>query len=446
MKIMKKVPLLLILIVLIWMGAHYFTPLNSSVKLNTTPDPGTLSSFHLSNHDATFTGSDFEILDTQIERFLTRENLMGGASVAVSYQGRLVYSKGYGWADREEGKNVEPYQLFRIASVSKLLTAVGIMKLQEQGLLNLDDHVFGPQGILNDTQYLDYLDKRVEKITVRHLMNHSAGWTTRYGDQMFMAPSIAQTLQIPLPIGIEDIIAFSLSKRLHFEPGSNSCYSNLGFAILGEIITKKADMPYEQYIQSQILYPMGIFDMRLGGSYKEERRELEVKYYESDTLYLVDDYCGHQQRVRRSYGGTDIHTLGAAGGWIASSTDLMKLLLALDGFDEVPDILSKKSLETMADTQNHKFSPLGWRKTDPSGWYRTGTLSGTSALLARRPDKLNYVVVLNCANHKGPSLANEINKLLVNSLRSVADWPRHDLFEKDQTWVSYKKRIPDHLN
>ncbi|MBP8790751.1 MAG: beta-lactamase family protein [Breznakibacter sp.] len=444
MKILFKVPILLTCILIIWMCSHYFFPLSSTVSATYSAESSHFSSFHITNDGVT--DDRFSELDRQMTQFLSKENLMGGASVSVSHQGQLIYSKGYGWADREKGIAVEPCQLFRVASVSKLLTGVGVMKLVEQGVLSLDDKVFGPEGILNDSVYLNYLDKRVEKITVFQLLNHSGGWTTRWGDPMFMSQVIAAKQQIPLPINMEDIIVYMLSKRLHFEPGTSSSYSNFGFAILGEVISKVAGMPYEKFIQSQILYPLGIFDMRLGRSYKEERLDLEVKYYESDTLYLVDDFCGRDEKVRRSYGGTDIHTLGAAGGWVASSTDLMKLLLALDGFPQVPDILSETSLKTMADNHNNQFSPLGWRKTDENGWYRTGTLAGSSALLVRRIDGVNYVVVLNCANHKGPSLANEIHKVMEKSLRTIGSWPNRDLFENDQAWANYKLRVPDYIN
>ena len=60
------------------------------------------------------------------------------------------------------------------------------MKLVEEEGLNLDAKVFGPDGILNDSIYLNYRDEEVEEITIHHLLNHSGGWTTRWGDQMFM--------------------------------------------------------------------------------------------------------------------------------------------------------------------------------------------------------------------------------------------------------------------
>lgn len=79
---------------------------------------------------------------------------------------RLIYSKGYGFADEEENVPMDVMHVFRIASISKLITAVAIMKLQEEGKLTLQDRVFGPEGILNDTIFSDIKDPRTTKITV----------------------------------------------------------------------------------------------------------------------------------------------------------------------------------------------------------------------------------------------------------------------------------------
>ena len=108
-------------------------------------------------------------------------------------------------------------------------------------------------------------------------------------------------------------------------------------------------------------YPLGIFDMQLGGSHLNERAELEVKYYEANTSVVVDDYANPNMKATRTYGGNDFKTLGAAGGWIASSTDLMKLLLSIDGYETVPDILLESSIQSMVVPVATGFSPLGWR-------------------------------------------------------------------------------------
>lgn len=105
-------------------------------------------------------------LDSIMARYMKRWEL-NGAQLAVSRNDSLLYVKGYGWADRERNVPMEPHHIMRMASVSKLVTAVGIMKLREMGRLKLSDKVFGPTGILNDTAYTNVIrDKRYFTITV----------------------------------------------------------------------------------------------------------------------------------------------------------------------------------------------------------------------------------------------------------------------------------------
>lgn len=277
-------------------------------------------------------------------------------------------------------------------------------------------------------------------ITVRHLLEHSGGWTTRRGDQMFMPTVIAGSLNKSLPVSKSDIIRFALNKKMHFTPGQSSYYSNLGYMILGEVIAKVSGTDYEQYIKTNILFPLGIFDMCLGGSYLNERAELEVKYYEPSPTFLVADCMGGREEVLRSYGGNDMHALGAAGGWIASSTDLMKLLLAIDGFDSHPDFLKKESVQAMVDTTDNKYGPLGWRHIRNGAWLRTGTLAGSSALMVRKDDGTSYVALFNTGSWKGPALADDIAQTMDKGLNKIEHWPEYNLFEMDNTWTASHKR------
>lgn len=345
----------------------------------------------------------FEVIDNNVTRFL-KKNQLAGASVSVVKDGKLVFTKGYGYADKEKSIQVQPYNLFRIASVSKLVTAVAVMKLVEDKKLTLNSYVFGKNGILNDSIFLGYKDPKMEHITVRQLLNHSAGFTNRYGDPMFIPTVIAKKMNIDFPVQKEDIIRFMLTKRLHYPPGTMSSYSNFGYAILEEVIEKTSGMDYERFVKTNVLYPLEIFDMQIGGSYPSERRDLEVKYYEPEDAYLVEDHMGNDQKVPRCYGGNDIKTLGAAGGWIASTTDLLRLIVAIDGFDTPSDILSSNSIHEMSTTELVGGSPLGWRGVKKHYWYRTGTLAGTSALVVRQDDGLSYAIVFNTNSWKGRNL------------------------------------------
>jgi CubicO group peptidase (beta-lactamase class C family) len=373
---------------------------------------------------------EFGFIDDQMQKFINKWGI-AGASVAIAKDDRMVFAKAFGYADKENLLKAEPYHLFRVASVSKLVTAVGIMKMVENGMISLESNVFGPDGILNDSTFLNYIDKRVEKITVKQLLEHSAGWTNRYGDHMFMPTVIAQKLKKKLPIDENDIIRFALAHKLHFEPGSFSSYSNLGYAVLGKVIEKVSGMGYEEYIKSSVLFPLGIYDMCIGGSHLYERKELEVKYYESDNSILVEDYTGTGNLVPRSYGGNDIKCLGAAGGWIASSTDLMRLMLAINGNPKFKDILYNESIEQMVINENLQKSPLGWRRVNEREWVRTGTLASTSALMVHRHDGISYVIVINTGSWKGADFTLEMERSMNKIVQSISHWPEYDLLQLD---------------
>jgi CubicO group peptidase (beta-lactamase class C family) len=413
------------------MATKYITgPSIQSFGTDFTPPEPSATSLRISG----FFSDDivFESIDQSVNSFLSR-NDMAGASVSIAKDGKLVFSKGYGWADQDNRVRTEPYHLFRVASVSKLITAAGIMKLVENGKISLDDHVFGPDGILNQSPYNVYIDQNVEDIKVAHLLNHSGGWTNRWGDPMFIPHAVARGLDKELPVDGTDIIRYMLGKRLHFKPGTMSSYSNLGYAILGKVIEKASGDDYESYIKTNILYPLGIFDMRVGGSYLTERAELEVKYYEPADTYLVIDHSSNE-KVARCYGGNDIQTLGPAGGWLASSTDLLKFMLAIDGMDFPNDILEKESVKRMVTPDKKYLDPMGWRGVRKDYWYRTGTLAGTSALMVRKENGISYVVLFNSSTWKGPMLSIDIRRMMDRALNKTDEWPEYNLFDLASSW------------
>jgi CubicO group peptidase (beta-lactamase class C family) len=376
----------------------------------------------------------FEALENRIAFLLNRFD-MKGASVAVAREGRLVYARGIGYADLEAEELAGPGHMFRVASVSKLITAITIMKMKESGLLDLEDRVFGREGILNDSIYLDYTDRRVENITVRQLLNHSAGWSRRFGDHMFMNHHIARAMDVDGPVNTSDIIRFALNKRLHYNPGSGTSYSNLGYAILGEVISGITGMSYEDYVRKSILLPLGIVDMRLGKNLEAERFDNEVKYYEQSNAFTVNSIYDISDMVLKSYGGNDIETLGAAGGWIASAAELLRLVVAVDGQNDVPHILSQESIDLMTDYGLSGGQLMGWTDTDRQGnYWRTGTFAGTSALVMRQNNGLTWAVLFNSSTYRGTTLAREIRRQVQPALNNIEHWPHHDLFYYAETF------------
>ena len=371
--------------------------------------------------------SMFETAEKGVEWFMKSWDIKG-TSVAIARDGKLLYARGFGYASLSDSLTVEPYHRFRVASVSKLVTAVAVMRLQEEGKLSVYDHVFGPDGILDDTLFANPKDRRVNDITVGHLLAHEGGWSQRYGDQMFMPEVIARTLGVPLPIDIKTITRFALSKNLHFKPGTGQSYCNLGYSILGLVIEKASGMDYEAYCKKEILEPIGIYDMALGHNLPEDALPLEVSYYEVENATPKPSVYGTGEMLPASRGGNDIEALGAAGGWLATAPDLIRLLLAVDGFDNPKDILSPESIEFMTDVYNG-FAPVGWRATTINGaWWRTGSFSGTTAMMKRLPDGTSWVVLMNSSAWNGPELTSDIDRMMAKFLLRVKEWPAEDLF------------------
>ena len=366
-----------------------------------------------------------------IKNFLDRWNIVG-ASVAITKNERLIYAKGFGYADKENNEKVQPKHLFRVASISKLITAVSVMHLKEQDRLDLNDKVFGEEGILNDAKFLDIRDSRVKDITVYHLLTHSAGWDRYGGDPVFMPYTIRREMDIELPIDLETTIKYTLSKRrLDFTPGTRSSYSNFGYAVLGKVIEKITGMNYEFFVTSRILNPLGIYDMHMGHARLSDRFPNEVKYYLNSRYKTTFSSFHYRKRVPRYYGGTNLQVLGAAGAWVASPAELVKFLVHIDGSPVKKDILSDESLRQMTHTKPG-YKPIGWLSVSYNGvWKRSGTLAGTSALMKRCSDGYSWVMLINTSNNQGHDFTYEIDETMSEFINRVEDWPKHDLFEYD---------------
>jgi CubicO group peptidase (beta-lactamase class C family) len=368
-------------------------------------------------------------VDVLVNSFLEKNNIMG-ASVAITDHEKLVYAKGFGIANNETGENVQPGHLFRIASCSKLITAVAILHLFEQGHLSLTDTVFGKNGILNDTRFLNYKDPKIELITVSDLLNHTAGWSKSQGDPVFNSVYIASRMKSEKPSDLDMIIEYTLKEKLRYTPGRHYSYSNYGYALLGRIIEKVSGMKYEDYVIANILRPAGIYDMHIGHNLYQEKFPNEVKYFEPAGSAYSLAVDGSDQMVPMAYGGNDFNLLGAAGGWIASAPELAKLLTYIDGFDIQPDILNKETIHMMTNHDLAGAGLYGWRGADNHGtWWRTGTLSGTTALLMRQENGINWVILLNSSAYKRNRLHSRLSRTMFASVYRTTKWPEINLFE-----------------
>ena len=368
-------------------------------------------------------------LDRKMNAYLRRWQIKG-ASLAITRNDSLVYAKGYGWADEEKKVEMGPGHILRMASVSKLITATGIMVLQDKGLLSIKDTVFGPSGILRDSLFTSVIkDRNYDRITVEHLLRHQGGF---YRDPLFSSRDVMNQMRLDCPPCKEDFFRLVLSRRLRFAPGTWQKYSNFGYLLLSEIIEEVSGKPYEQFIREDVLAPAGCYDMHIAGNYYEDRRENEVRYYthEGDGKF-IEDYSGNGQMVERCYGGNNVPLLSGAGAWCGSPAEIARLVASIDGRPEVPDIISESSFKQMIEYFDKETFSLGWNDTTPEkGWSRTGTLSGTSALVKHFPDGECWILITNTSTYKGPGQARYTDALF-KQCRSLysGKLPKRNLFE-----------------
>ncbi|MGI9012994.1 MAG: serine hydrolase domain-containing protein, partial [Phycisphaerales bacterium] len=377
-----------------------------------------------------------EPFDDLFTTFLA-EHKIPGASVCISRDGEIVYQRGFGWADVETKAAVLPESLFRIASVSKPITAVAVLQLIEDGRLRLDDNPFEILGH-GKTLAGDAVDPRLRDITIMHLLRHTAGFDRGASfDPMFQYQRISRAMNVPSPPGHSAIIEFMLTQPLDLEPGTKHVYSNFGYCMLGRVIEKVSGQTYEHYVQQHVLKPVGVTNMRIGLSLPESRATSEVVYY---------DQRAREGRPAHDPGLTvplpyviDHEVMDSHGGWIATAGDLVKFADAFNDRAHSP-LLSKTMIERMFeppaghirhDEQGNvraAFYGCGW-SVRPAGnsantWHM-GLINGTSTLLVRRHDGLNWAVLFNCDRSatKNEVAASMIDSLMHRAAAEVKSWP-----------------------
>lgn len=431
-KLRKKRIFILILIPCLIIAAVVAIFTRTAEEKQVAEKENVTSGIHL-NDTLTNSMSDspqLEDMENKIKRYLLRWEI-NGAQIAVTRNDSLLYVKGFGWADMEKKQEMQPSNIMRLASVSKLLTAVGVMRLAEVGTLKLSDHVFGPKGILNDTAFTNAIkDQRYLDITVEQLLRHKAGFTTGAGDPMFSTRYIMMQNRLTTPPNNNTLMKILLKRRLGFTPGTAKRYSNVGYTLLSMIIEKKTRMSYEDYMRRFVFEPAGCYDFHIAGSYEKDRRRNEVKYYMHKGSEPVYEYNNSGRMVEKCYGENDIPNLKGAGAWCASAAELSRLVASIDLLPGVKDILSKKSVEFMTrEMPDHDFS-IGWNFC-PKGrpWIRTGSLSGTSALVLRYPDGECWILITNTSTWKGHGFSNDTMRLFERLRQENRDkFPKRNFF------------------
>jgi N-acyl-D-amino-acid deacylase len=389
-------------------------------------------------------------VDAGLPDLMARWQLPGG-QLALAKDGRLVLDRGYGLADVERGEPVLPTSLFRIASVSKAITAVAILTLVDAGQLALDDAVF-PLLALAPPAHAT-MDPRLAGITVRDLLVHAGGWDSA---QTFDPQGLPFSRMAAASVGLADpaeaatIVRFMLGEPLDFAPGTRQAYSNFGFNVLGRVIEQVSGQPYAAYVRESVLAPAGITAMRLGRTRLADRAPSEVRYYAPSGQAPGWSVFWGEGFAPFAYGGsTYLEALDAHGGWIASAADLVRFATAVDG-QRGSALLAPQTVQAMLTTPRpptgvpstgipgvtgEVTAGLGWDVIPIGGdvqWSRVGALIGsTAAWLASRPDGATIAVTFNSLPPDYNTFLNQAITALGRAVDAIRRWPDGDLFLAD---------------
>lgn len=278
------------------------------------------------------------------------------AAVAVSRDGKLLYSRGYGWRDGDRREKTPPDAIFRIGSVAKPVTAAVVKELIREGKLEPGTKVFDLLKI--DTK--SRRDERLSRVTVAHLLNHKGGWDVKWSiDPVFHDLKARNDLKLKRPCTPDDIVRWYLPCRLDFSPGARTVYSNFGYCVLGRVVEKAAGKKFEEAMADLVLNPWKIEDIRAARTLQRHRHEREVWYPVPDSLLSLE-------------------ALDSCAGLAASAPALCEFM--------------------------HRYWLSGDRREagTKGSFVFVGSLQGTTAIVVQRPDGVNVAVLFNNRRDKDP--------------------------------------------
>lgn len=401
--------------------------------------PNALFSQQAAHDDLPITGSTeprLKPLDDLMTSFVVQYQVPG-AGLTVTRGSELVYSRGFGFADVDAKRAVEPDSLFRIASISKPLTAVAILKLNQQGKFKLDDRVF---DVLPAEQWLPAkYDDRLRTITIRQLLQHTGGWDRdKSFDPIGRATDAVQTLGKSLPASAVDITRYTLTLPLDFDPGARYAYSNVGYLLLGRLIELGSGESYESFVTKTVLAPAGVTRTRLGRAHESDLDKDEVHYYDrKKRMATAINGAKLGEQVPLVYGAENLEAYEAHGGWIASTVDIAKFAAALTHAKSDALLAAEWLAELRARPQGNPGWESEGKPRDPYyglgfmirpignqggvNMWHSGLIAGTSTLLVSRHDGFCWAVFFNIDRAPdGKTLSNLIDPLVHKAVDAVS--------------------------
>ncbi|GAA6621677.1 serine hydrolase [Scytonema sp. NUACC26] len=304
-----------------------------------------------------------------LQACLANRYFMG--SVLVTRAGEVLLSAGYGMANLEHNVPNTPQTKFRLGSITKQFTAAAILQLQEQGLLEMHQKI--------STYLPDYPNG--EQITIHQLLNHTSGIPNF--NELDNFELITKT-----KITLDDLIARFSNEPLEFTPGERFRYTNSGYVVLTKIIEIVSGCDYANYLQHQILEPLGMFDSGY------DRQEMILPHRASGYVFNGEAYQ-NVDFVHMSWPS-------GAGGMYSTIEDLYKWEQGL----YTDAVLSESSREMMFTPKvaivekedgkgvYHGYGGIICTHYERKLLYTGGGIYGFSTRIARYPDEQISIIVL----------------------------------------------------
>jgi len=360
---------------------------------------GSSEKYNVIWQNTSMSGSDMAKIDNAATGYMNTQGIVG-MSLAITKNGRLVFAKGYGYADPATSEEMSPSHSLRIMSISKGVTASGIMKLMEQNKISMNSKVFGPNSILGG-KYATPADKqKLNDITVSMLLHHNAGLRTCNGESEFWDKNKNHDDAMKMLLASSDLLKYT--------PNTQNEYSNTGYFILMCCIEEISGQSYETFIRNNVLTPSGVGSSMYVGLANGDIKPGEAHYI-PDEKPNMNQWAGF-------------------GGWVARPIDLVKYLARVDGSATPPDIMKAASHDTMMATT--PLSPgygCGWIVSG-SMQSHNGAHGPSRSWLAEIGNGLSFAVIVNSAPSNDSGGHGKMLNELSAAIKSVASFPAYDLF------------------
>ncbi len=374
-------------------------------------------------HNGGLSTTRLNSIATEVQDYMT-DHALPGLSLAIAHQGRLVYARGFGYAETADWEVADPLHRWRFASVSKPVCAVAALRaLEDSSSWSLGSAAFGSGGLFgndygNPTTIPYTTNERA--ITLRQLMNMTAGWADE-GKLWYNAePGWGTNHSL--------IIDWHLDNRnTAWTPGTHYRYNNFNYQVAARIPEKITGMLFENYADQEIFEPCGMSSMAMGARTFAGRLSREVVYYEGDVYGDPEDVW-----PARMDGST---------AWIGRPSDLLLMGRRIDGNPRQTDIIGSYALSQMQlgngqtdDNGNTSQYGLGWYAGTRNGhtwWQHNGAMGGTQAILVVRDDgEQSFAYATNSVRNSDRGSGTFRNMILdqMDAIDDANAWPKTDHF------------------